>query len=105
MKIAYGCNGIGSAAAYVNYKPTCANQPVAYAGKDFKIKAGESVKIGSDSLIGKDFIWSPADSLDDPTSPTPTATPEEDEIYTVTVKNECGVAASQMEVLVEEGTP
>lgn len=98
MKIKYGCNGIGSAASYVNYKPTCADQPVAAAGPDQVISAGGSVKIGSPSLEGKDFTWSPADSLDDPTSPTPTASPTVSEIYTVTVRTECGIAASQMEV-------
>jgi C1A family cysteine protease len=102
MKIKYGCNGIGSAAAYVNYKPTCENQPVANAGQDFKIKLGESIKIGSLDLTGKDFSWYPTDTLDDPTSPTPTATPTESTIYTVTVKTECGIAASQMEIDLED---
>jgi C1A family cysteine protease len=105
MRIKYGCNGMGIASAYVNYKPTCQNQPVAISGPDKKIKLGESVQIGSPELAGKQLIWSPAEDMDDPTSPTPTVTPKESAIYTVRVTNECGAASSIVQVDVEKPTP
>lgn len=102
MRIKYGCNGIGMASAYVNYKPACQNQPVALAGADKKIKLGESAQIGSPELAGKNFTWSPVEDMDDPTSPTPTVTPKEGAIYTVRVTNECGAASSIVQVDVEK---
>ena len=102
MRIKYGCNLIGFSASYQNYKPSCTPQPVAAAGLDKTIKAGESVQIGSEKMQGESFSWSPVDDLDDPTSSTPIATPKKTVVYTVSVKNSCGIAASQVQITVPE---
>ena len=67
--------------------------PVANAGKDRKMSEGQSIKLaGSATGDILSYLWSPPDFLDDPTSPTPTASPVNDITYTLTVTsaNNCG---------------
>ena len=50
--------------------------PLADAGPDRRICPGESVVLGTEPVDGLLYQWSPADGLDDPTSPLPQATPD-----------------------------
>lgn len=68
--------------------------PVANAGGDKKIFEGQSIKLdGSATGDIATYSWSPADFLDDPTSPAPMANPPHDTPYilTVTSANGCGI--------------
>lgn len=67
--------------------------PVAHAGNDKKIFEGQSIKLDGSAEGNVTYTWSPPDYLDDPHSPTPTATPPHDQPYllTVTSANGCGV--------------
>lgn len=79
------------------------DRPVADAGADKKIFIGQSVKLNG-SATGEilSYQWSPADYLDDPSSPTPTASPVDDITYTLTVTslNNCFTAQDQVFVRV-----
>jgi hypothetical protein len=87
---------------YDTYKASCTPQPVANAGQDFTITKGQSALIGAPATDpGATVVWSPATGLDNPNSPNPKATPTVTTLYTVTVKNACGTAASQMQVTVK----
>ena len=41
--------------------------------------------LSTNNTVQVDYLWEPAESLDDPTSPSPTATPEETTTYTVII--------------------
>jgi gliding motility-associated-like protein len=71
---------------------TVLDLPVAYAGADKKIFEGQSIKLDGSAEGNVTYTWSPPDYLDDPHSPTPTATPPHDMPYwlTVTSVNGCG---------------
>ncbi|WP_172798081.1 gliding motility-associated C-terminal domain-containing protein [Pontibacter akesuensis] len=56
--------------------------------QDIEIQSGESTRLLGSG--GANYSWSPALGLDNPTSATPTATPEQTTRYTLTVKNEEG---------------
>ena len=79
-----GCTTVDS--VLVRVRPT----PMANAGDDRTICAGESVGIGVEdqgSGVGDEnmvYQWTPIDGLDDPTSPTPTARPSISTIYHLT---------------------
>ncbi len=68
--------------------------PKANAGPDKSILLGDSVTIGGDPAAGRagrrTYLWSPAEGLDDPTKPNPTASPFSSTNYTVTVTDERG---------------
>ena len=77
--------------------------PLADAGSNKKIFEGQSVKLNG--VIGGDNIsnvyWTPATFLDDPTSPTPVASPTDDITYTLNVVSQtCGTATSSVFVRV-----
>jgi hypothetical protein len=76
--------------------------PVAEAGEDqvvyFGYEPAECVELSATG--GVYYTWSPADGLDDPYSPTPTACPTETTTYTVTVTDENGCTDTD-EVTVE----
>lgn len=56
--------------------------------QDQQIESGETTRLMASG--GVSYSWSPATGLDDPTSPSPMARPEETTRYTVTVRNENG---------------
>jgi len=82
---------------------TVYNNPVADAGKNKIIFAGQSAsldaKISGDNITG--FTWSPTTYLSDPTSLTPVATPPNDITYTLTAFSKtCGQVSSTVNVKV-----
>ncbi|WP_299759973.1 gliding motility-associated C-terminal domain-containing protein [uncultured Pontibacter sp.] len=63
--------------------------PVAVASvQDLEIDSGQSTQLFGSG--GGSYSWSPAHGLDDPTSATPVATPDQTTRYTLTVQNEQG---------------
>ncbi|OOQ57478.1 gliding motility-associated C-terminal domain-containing protein [Mucilaginibacter pedocola] len=79
------------------------DRPTVNAGSDKKIFVEQSVKLeGSAEGEILQYRWSPADYLDDPTSPTPTATPPDDITYTLTVTsvNNCFMVSDDVFVRV-----
>lgn len=93
---ATGVNGCTST-AQVTVKVVDA--PVADAGKDRKMSEGQSIRLeGSATGSILSYSWSPADYLDNPNSPTPTASPIADITYTLTVTsaNNCGIDTSSV---------
>ncbi|OOQ57477.1 gliding motility-associated C-terminal domain-containing protein [Mucilaginibacter pedocola] len=94
---ANGCSNTAKVMVKVIDKPT------ANAGNDKKIVEGQSVKLeGSAEGSILKYQWWPTDYLDDPTSPTPTATPPYDITYTLTVTaaNSCFIANDDVSVRV-----
>jgi gliding motility-associated-like protein len=75
--------------------------PFADAGLDQTIFAGESITIGGDPTGPDGFFysWEPAESLDNPNSPNPVASPMETTLYTVTV-NEFEGCPSESNILI-----
>lgn len=101
MRIKYGCNKIGYGASFVRYKATCQPQPVAVAGEDRTIHAGESVTLGDMPVAGQTYKWTPSAGLDDATAAMPTATPSETTTYTLTVETACGTSTRDVTVTVD----
>ncbi len=74
------------------------------AGNDTVLCAGESIELGGDptgsggygSLV---YSWSPSSTLDDPSSPNPTATPLDTTVYIVTVVDGYGCVSSDTIVI------
>lgn len=58
-------------------------EPNVSAGPDITVVKGRSVQLQASG--GVTYSWSPALGMDDPTSPTPTLTPDKTTIYKVTV--------------------
>ncbi len=71
---------------------TVSGAPTIDAGEDQQICAGESVGIGT--LGDLTYSWTPTETLDDPTSATPMASPSVTTVYTVVVTNADGCTAS-----------
>jgi gliding motility-associated-like protein len=88
----------GATGGESNEQSVCISQFALGLDEDYQICAGESVQLGVTSDGDGDFLWEPSDYLDDPTSPTPIATPEQTTTYTVSFTNLCG------ETLTEETT-
>ena len=79
--------------------------PIADAGADPTICLGESVQLGGNLTTTDGVImWTPNIGLDDPTSATPTATPNQTTTYTImTMRNGCQ-AEDEVTVTVEDCT-
>ena len=73
--------------------------PIADAGPERSITAGDSVVIGGGPAAksgsgGYTYIWGPASGLDDPAKPNPMASPYNTTNYTLTVIDESGCSDS-----------
>ena len=69
------------------------------------IYSGGSIALAATENAGYSYDWTPSNSLDNPTSATPIASPTESTIYQLTVSNEIGCTASaSIAVEVEDGT-
>lgn len=78
--------------------------PQGSAMPDTLICAGDSVVISASG--GVEFLWSPGSSLDDPTSPTPTASPSDTITYTVQITTAEGCTlVDSLTVNVHSGLP
>jgi gliding motility-associated-like protein len=70
---------------------TVIKKPAVSAGGDKKIVSGQSVVLnGSPSAAGLTYLWTPAATLNDPTSLTPIASPTVNTRYTLQVTSPCG---------------
>jgi gliding motility-associated-like protein len=67
---------------------TVYNLPVAEAGEEQTISLGETVALNGTGGIS--YFWEPGETLNDATLATPSATPEEDTQYMLTVTDENG---------------
>ena len=82
---------------------------IAKAGDDKPINLGETVQIGGNPTASGGtspytYSWQPADTLDNPTSSNPNATPTETTTYTVTVTDANGcVDTDEVTVIVNQG--
>jgi len=64
--------------------------PIADAGSDRVIELGSSVVIGGNSTTGVNYLWTPAEGLDDPLLSNPNATPNLTTTYILRVFNNVG---------------
>ncbi len=80
-------------------------KPVIDAGQDEEIDRGESIFIDAMSDSTYSFDWSPATGLDNPTTLSPSATPDQTTTYvlTATSSDSCAVSDSMM-ITVHDGT-
>lgn len=82
--------------------PDCEPKPVAEPGGDQYLILKEDmpnfVFIGTPEVDGTQYEWSPKAGLDEPKSAITIAHPEKTTIYTLTVKNKCGVAKAPVTV-------
>ena len=69
-----------------------------------EICAGKTIQLHATSNAAETFLWSPADGLDNPSSPDPVAKPAASTTYTVTTtsKGSCQTAAAQVDVVVHD---
>ena len=79
----------GSTGALTNDQQVCILTPPTVPEQNYTICTGGSDTLQS-PIVGNTYTWSPATGLDDPTSPTPIASPGTTTIYTLTVEGECG---------------
>ncbi len=77
----------------------CSPQPVADAGPDQVICAGESASIGTPAVPGNSYSWAPGGE----TTAEISVTPAETTTYTVTASTECGSASDSVTVTVDSG--
>lgn len=81
---------------------TVLNKPVADAGPDKSLVAGNSVQLeGSVSGAEYTYLWSPAVYLDDPAKLNPVASPGQTTTYTLTAVSENGCGYTTDEVTVK----
>ena len=82
---------------------TVYNNPIAKAGPDKVLFAGQSVKLEG-TITGDNITsisWSPAEYLNDPNSLTPIATPPHDITYTLTAQSQsCGLSSNSVNIRV-----
>jgi len=78
---------------------------VADAGIDQNICGGTSTSIGSASVVGLTYSWSPTTGLSDAGIANPTANPSSSTIYTVTVEDASGCQKSDQVTITVEPNP
>lgn len=98
MRIKYGCNEIGYAAAFVTYGSDCTPQPYANAGKGRTIRLGEKTKLGTVAKPDTTYSWEPTTGLDNPTAAQPIVKPTETTIYKTTATTKCGKATHSVRI-------
>jgi hypothetical protein len=87
----------------VNVQTVCLQENILSIGDQVDICTGASTILSAGSSIDGNYLWSPADYLDDPTSATPLASPPVTTIYTVTFTDLCDNAMeAEIEVVVED---
>jgi len=78
-----------------NVQTVCLQENILNVGETVAICPGSSIQLSAANSSNGTYSWSPATYLDDPSSPTPIATPPSDITYTVTFTDLCGNADSQ----------
>jgi hypothetical protein len=106
LVLAIGLASCGKDSAESGIIPGCHPAPVADAGEDQVLILGfglsDEVELGSVGHPGMTYEWSPSDTLDDPKSPQPYATPLVTTTYLLTARNQCGYASAKVTVRVYE---
>ena len=72
--------------------------------RDTTIFLGDQIKIRTGGTCSDDFTWSPTTYLSNPTSIEPTATPDENITYTLTVNGEACSSIDQVTIRVADAT-
>lgn len=85
----------GATGGMTNLQTACIDTFADGLPSEIELCAGESVQLGVVGSPAGSYAWEPTDYLDDPSSPTPTATPENDIVYTVTYTDLCGNPSTQ----------
>lgn len=85
----------GATGGMTNLQTACIDTYADGLPAEIDLCAGESVQLGVVGSPAGTYSWEPAEFLDDPTSPTPVATPEADITYTVTYTDLCGNPTTQ----------
>ncbi len=105
---ASGCNPAGSSTAEITIENCCV-APIANAGSDQIVCAGELVQLGNFPVLlqGSDvtYLWTPNIDLNCNDCPNPISTTNIDRVYTLTVTNACGSYTDQVAIDVVSGTP
>jgi hypothetical protein len=101
MRIKYGISRVGEQATTATYRPTCNPQPIVITGENQAIKAGDVTLLGSFSISGQTYEWTPSTGLDDPHSAMPVASPNQTTTYKLKVTNECATAERTVKVTVQ----
>ncbi|MBL7941430.1 MAG: gliding motility-associated C-terminal domain-containing protein [Flavobacteriales bacterium] len=73
-----------------NTQVVCLSENIIATGPDVSICTGSSTELSVAGNTAGTYIWTPSDYLDDPTSPTPVASPPVTTTYTVTFSDLCG---------------
>ncbi len=89
----------GATGGMTNLQTACIDTFADGLPSEIDLCAGESVQLGVVGSPAGTYAWEPADFLDDPSSPTPTATPDNDVVYTVTYTDLCGNPSTQTTTL------
>ncbi|MFK7905625.1 MAG: choice-of-anchor L domain-containing protein [Chitinophagales bacterium] len=76
------------------------NTPLVSAGGDASICEGESTELVADGGVGATYQWNNADSMDDPTSATPTVFPTTTTSYEVVITDNNGCSATEQVTIV-----
>ena len=85
----------GATGGMTNLQTACIDTFADGLPSEIDICAGDAVQLGVVGSPAGTYAWSPTSYLDDPSSPTPTATPETDITYTVTYTDVCGNPSTQ----------
>ncbi len=80
----------GATGGSVNQQTVCISEYALGLPDEFEICNGESVELGLSGSQSDDYLWTPAEGLDDPTSPNPVASPDETTTYEITITDLCG---------------
>ncbi len=84
----------------------CSSCPLgANAGADATICSGAGTTIGSASVVGYTYAWSPTTGLSSSTVSNPTASPTATTTYTVTVSNSLGCTQTDVVIVTVNPTP
>ena len=96
---------IGNAQCFDIVEYTLVPFPDINVSADITISEGESTTLNANTTAGdNDYIWFPGNSLDDPFSASPVATPDETTTYFVSVHNDvCYVQDTIVVTVVEDG--
>ena len=95
----FGCKLTDSTTVlYFNIDPTIGE--ITASRDSIYFNSGEFSQLEIDDIDGYFYNWIPPDGLDDPSSPTPIATPSETTEYLLIITNEFGCSAERMDSII-----
>lgn len=101
MRIKYGCNEIGYAAAFIAYGSSCTPQPYSNAGAKRTIRKGEKTRIGTEAKPETTYAWSPTTGVETPTAARTVVKPLATTTYELKATTKCGDALHKVTVIVK----